>query len=102
MNEESVVDSNPQSANLAAHEKSEAYFLWNMKYWLLIGLAFHLVAAYFNAGYYHYDEHFQILEFANYKLGRVPAESLAWEFHEKIRPWFQPAMAYVLIRALVQ
>ena len=62
--------------------------------WLVAGgLAVVVASAWFNRGFLSYDEHFQILEFAWYKLGRAPAETLAWEFREQMRPGLQPLMA---------
>ena len=59
--------------------------------WLVAGgLAVVATSAWFNRGFLSYDEHFQILEFAWYKLGRAPAETLAWEFREQMRPGLQP------------
>lgn len=60
------------------------------------GLFVYLITAYFSIGFYHPDEHFQILEFCNYKLGNSPASELPWEFHEKIRPAIQPAILWLL------
>ncbi|MBP7921298.1 MAG: hypothetical protein KBD41_08645 [Saprospiraceae bacterium] len=48
-------------------------------------------------GYFHWDEHFQLLEFANYKSGLAKPEGLAWEFHEQIRPGLQPFIAYTIM-----
>ncbi|HXP53173.1 MAG TPA: hypothetical protein VN922_24730 [Bacteroidia bacterium] len=56
-----------------------------------------IVAAWFSLGYNQADEHFQILEFANYKLGNGPVADLAWEFNDKIRPGLQPFIAYCTI-----
>jgi len=70
------------------------------KYFFLSALLVFLVTAYFSIGYYHVDEHFQILEFASYKLGQSPATDLAWEFQARIRPALQPASAILLIKAL--
>ena len=62
--------------------------------WLVAGgLALVVLSAWFNRGFLSYDEHFQILEFAWYKLGRAPAETLAWEFREQMRPGLQPLVA---------
>jgi len=59
--------------------------------WLVAGgLAVIVVSAWFNRGFQSYDEHFQIIELAWYKLGRAPAETLAWEFREQMRPGVQP------------
>lgn len=49
-------------------------------------------------GYHHPDEHFQILEFASYRLGHTPASDLPWEFAAQIRPGLQPFLAYCLMR----
>jgi len=61
---------------------------------LFVGAVLCVIAAWFTIGYHHPDEHFQILEFANYKLGRIPASDLPWEFPAKIRPGLQPFLAY--------
>ncbi len=55
------------------------------------------IAAWYTVGAYHPDEHFQIWEFANHKLGHIPASELPWEFPAKIRPGLQPFLAYYLI-----
>ena len=59
-----------------------------------------LLSAYFNFCYIHPDEYFQIVEFASYKLSITPPESLAWEYADKIRPAFQPFIAFEIFRAL--
>jgi phosphatidylinositol glycan class B len=60
----------------------------------------HVLTAWFNGGYLHPDEHWQILEFAWHRLGHEPATVLPWEFAEQIRPAFQPWIAAGLITAL--
>ena len=59
-----------------------------------------LITAYFSIGFYHPDEHFQLLEFAQYKLGNIDASALPWEFHEKMRPTLQPWIAYSIIKTV--
>lgn len=66
---------------------------------LLGGLVL-LVAAVFSAGFHHWDEHFQILEFAGWKLGLSPAEALTWEFGAKLRPALQPMLVVLLHKLL--
>lgn len=66
----------------------------------VIGLLLALITAYFGIGSYHADEYFQIIEFANYKLGGIQPEELAWEFHQKMRPSIQPAIAYVFVNTM--
>lgn len=69
--------------------------------WFLAGLCINILAAIFSAGYHHPDEHFQVLEFANYKLGLAPASELAWEFTEQCRPALQPLIVYLLAKPLI-
>ena len=62
--------------------------------WLIIvSFVLHLTAVYFNVGFMSPDEHYQISEFADYKLGVTPKEDLHWEFHGQVRPAIQPAIA---------
>lgn len=60
-------------------------------------VVFALTAAH-STGHHQGDEHFQVLEFAAYKLGRADASDLSWEFHERMRPALQPAVAWVVYR----
>lgn len=59
-----------------------------------------LGASYFTVGFYHADEHFQLLEFANYKLGNTELENLTWEYGSKLRPTLQPTMVVGVIQFL--
>lgn len=67
-----------------------------IKYWYFLFPL--LLASYCSVGYAHPDEHFQILEFAQYKLGRTTSDILPWEFHSKIRSALQPGLVYVLVK----
>ncbi len=62
------------------------------------GIVTSLLMAWNSEGFYHYDEHYQIIEFAQYKAGKAVPEGLAWEFHEKIRPGLQPFLAYLILK----
>lgn len=62
-------------------------------------LAFVLTAV-FSAGHHQSDEHYQILEFAQYQLGKTTASELPWEFDEQMRPSLHPWLAYVAISVL--
>lgn len=57
-------------------------------------------AAYFNYGFFHPDEYFQIIEFASSKMGITDPHDLPWEYGAKIRPWLQPALCYVLFKGM--
>lgn len=62
----------------------------------IVGL---LTGAFFSEGYHQIDEHFQILEFAGYKLGITSSSELPWEFRAQIRSAFQPAIVYWFYKA---
>ena len=68
--------------------------------WSLISLLLIAVAAYFSYGFYQFDEHYQVVEFASYKLGRTPQWQLPWEFRLEVRSWLQPGLYYVAARIM--
>lgn len=63
---------------------------------LALSFIFHIIAAVRSSGFYHADEHFQIIEFMNYKLGRSPALDLPLEYGQLMRPWLMSAIFGVL------
>jgi phosphatidylinositol glycan class B len=65
---------------------------------LILGALLCVIAAWYTTGYHHPDEHFQIWEFAHYKMGRISSSSLPWEFPAQMRPGLQPFLAYSVIR----
>lgn len=66
----------------------------------LAGMFIFAITAWFSAGYFHPDEHFQLLEFANWKSGATPAGDLPWEFEAQIRPALQPVIALLMIQGM--
>jgi phosphatidylinositol glycan class B len=62
-------------------------------------MSVYALAAFMSEGFFHPDEHYQILEFADYKLGAIPAVDLPWEFGARIRPALQPAIALGFIKS---
>jgi len=82
---------------ISGNYKSESTFLYR---WFAISLCIHLLVSWFSLGFYHYDEHFQILEFAGYKVGHSPASALPWEFITKIRSAFQPLIVVIILKFL--
>ncbi|NQX99909.1 MAG: hypothetical protein HRT70_02040 [Flavobacteriaceae bacterium] len=68
----------------------------------LIACAVYLFTAYHSVGFYHADEHYQILEFANMRLGNSPADELPWEYKKQIRPVVQVSIAMIVIGFLEQ
>ncbi|MFY7860979.1 MAG: hypothetical protein ACOVP5_02035 [Chitinophagales bacterium] len=51
--------------------------------------------------YWHVDEHYQIFEFASYKLGYTPLENLAWEYTSHIRSGILPFFAFCVSKILL-
>ena len=67
---------------------------------LFLGLMIpiYILSVIYSEGFGFDDEHYQILEFAKYKLGEQEASKLAWEFPAKMRPAIQPFIAYGVIK----
>jgi phosphatidylinositol glycan class B len=72
---------------------------WSWSALVATGISVYGLAAFVSEGFFHPDEHFQILEFADYKLGGIAAADLPWEFGARIRPALQPAIALAVIKA---
>lgn len=63
-------------------------------------LLINVLMAIYSVGFYHPDEHFQIIEFMNYKLGNIPASNLTWEFGTQIRPWLQVGFYFLTYKII--
>jgi len=70
------------------------------KKWYVLSILIMILTAFFSEGYHHPDEHFQILEFANYKLGLTKIQDLPWEFTAQCRSAVQPFLGYLVARLL--
>ena len=68
------------------------------KYFILVILLGYSLNIFLSIGHHNGDSLYQILQFANFKLGKTQAHELAWEYHEKIRPALQPFIAYSIIK----
>ncbi len=66
----------------------------------LIGAVILLTTAIFSKGYHHFDEHFQILEFASLKLGLTHEEDMPWEYFFSMRSAIQPAIVVCAYRII--
>lgn len=64
----------------------------NWTLWGVIGMVF-FITAWKSDGYYHADEHYQLIEFAGKILGTHQPEELAWEYNARLRPALQPTIA---------
>ncbi|UTW64173.1 hypothetical protein KFE98_08555 [bacterium SCSIO 12741] len=55
----------------------------------IIAIVVYALAAWFSVGYFHPDEHHQLLEFAATQLDLREAQTLPWEFEQQMRPTLQ-------------
>ncbi len=78
----------------------KSYFSDNthLKIIFLISIFAHILNAIYSVGFYHPDEHWQILEFANHKLDLSKPSDITWEFHKQIRPGMQPFIVYLFTK----
>ncbi len=61
---------------------------------LIIAIFVYSITAFYSSGYFHADEHYQIIEFAKILDGTNTPKDMAWEYREQIRPAIQPLIAY--------
>ncbi|MGZ5244700.1 MAG: hypothetical protein ACXWDO_09340 [Bacteroidia bacterium] len=71
-----------------------------MRKLIILAVLVYTITAFFSDGYHHPDEQFQILEFAALKWGANTPQDLAWEYHEQMRPAFQPAIVVAVYNIL--
>lgn len=69
------------------------------KIYILAVLVF-FFTAWFSVGYNHFDEHFQVIEFAGMKLGLTEAGNLPWEYGCTMRPALQPLAVFSIYKAV--
>lgn len=60
-----------------------------IKLTLLIGLLVQIIFCITSVGYFHPDQHFQIIEFSGYQLHKPNAATAVWELASNIRPTIQ-------------
>lgn len=58
------------------------------------------ITAWFSYAYFHPDEYFQVIEYARAKLGFVDPKVLPWEYAQRMRPWLQPFIYFLIGRGL--
>ena len=67
---------------------------------IFLAVIVYTITAINSKGYYHGDEHYQIIEFAGIKLGTHTANELAWEYKANIRSAIMPTVCYGLFSIL--
>lgn len=65
------------------------------------GIFIQVLTCYFSVGYHNPDEHWQLLEFAAYKLGFAPLSDMPWEVAAKSRQAILPFFVYLLGKAML-
>ena len=68
--------------------------------WFFLSFIIHIVVAIFSAGFYHWDEHYQILEFLSTKIYESSVDHLPWEYRFKMRSWTQPGIYFLIAKFL--
>src|SRR6185295_19295074 len=53
------------------------------------GLIIQLITCITATGFYHPDQHFSVIEFSSWQLGRESGASYVWEFTHHVRPSVQ-------------
>ncbi|MCG8699143.1 MAG: hypothetical protein MI922_13905 [Bacteroidales bacterium] len=73
---------------------------YEVKYrdFVLLCSLIHVFTAWFSVGHYNADEHYQVFEFAYYKLGYLGLDKLPWDYHEQIKPGLLPGVVFVIYR----
>jgi phosphatidylinositol glycan class B len=66
----------------------------------LSALMIYLFTALNSSGFHHPDEHYQVIQFANYKRGLVNLQEMPWEYGYKMRPGLQPLICYLIFSFL--
>ena len=61
----------------------------NIQAILFFGLLIQVIFCYVSVGYFHPDQHFQILEFSSLQLHQTNAANSVWELEQFIRPTLQ-------------
>lgn len=62
----------------------------------ILFFSFAALSVYLIEGSYYEDEVGQISAFTAYKFGQINGPEMRWEFQEKMRPWLQPAIYFIL------
>lgn len=57
-----------------------------------VAVVVYLCAAWFSTGFHAADEHYQVIAFAEAKLGNQPLDEMPWEFDARIRSAFLPTL----------
>lgn len=68
---------------------------------LIASLTISIITAFFSNGYHNPDEHWQINEFAAYKLGLASYNEMPWELEKQARQTIQPTIVFALANVMM-
>ena len=68
--------------------------------WFVLSFIIHVTIAIFSTGFFHFDEHYQILEFLGVKLHLTPINELPWEYQHEMRSWTQVGIYFLIAKFL--
>ncbi len=66
----------------------------------LVAISIYMMTIVNSVGFYYPDEHFQIIEFARWKMGVATESTIPWELSCQIRPTLQPVITLLLMRVM--
>ncbi|MCY4524907.1 MAG: hypothetical protein OXB84_09215 [Halobacteriovoraceae bacterium] len=80
--------------------KDKKFWIPFLGKWFAISFFIHFICSIFNMGFYHFDEHYQILEYLHVKLKGISPDYLPWEYGHKMRSWTQPGLYFLIAKFL--
>ncbi len=63
-----------------------------------LAVVVYLCAAWFSTGFHAADEHYQLIAFAEAKLGNQPIDQMSWEYDARIRSAFMPSLCLAVFK----
>lgn len=63
-----------------------------------LAVVVYLCAAWFSTGFHAADEHYQVIAFAEAKLGNQPIDQMPWEYDARIRSAFLPTLCLAVFK----
>jgi phosphatidylinositol glycan class B len=86
----------PQTPNPNPNPKPQTQYF---TFLCALSIILFAATAILSVGYLQADEHYQIIEFAQFKRNKTDILNLTWEFHDRIRSTFLPSLATLVFNA---
>lgn len=81
------------------HPKTQNPKPQNFSFLFFFSIILFAATAVLSNGYLQADEHYQIIEFAQFKRNKTDVANLTWEFHDRIRSTLLPSIATLVFDA---